>query len=267
MSTAYRHIVKVTKSVRAQIGVIYALFIHDALKRYGHESLGFFWVIVEPLLFTGGIMLLWNFVKEARGELSITAFALTGYTMLTMFRHMSQGFVHILRHNAGMMFHTQVKSLDILIARGLLETVGCLGTFFVAYVPLSLLGVIRPFENPLILFGAWYLGAWYSFSFGMIIEGLSEMNDVVERVLPAVMYLTLPLTGAFTMQAWLPEKLRNILSYSPLVNAMEMYRCGMFGHEITTYWSLPYILFWCLGQTVVGLLIIERAKEHIESIS
>ena len=43
-----------------QIGVIHALFVRDALARFGHENLGFFWVIVEPLMFTTGIMVLWN---------------------------------------------------------------------------------------------------------------------------------------------------------------------------------------------------------------
>ncbi|MHB8886178.1 MAG: ABC transporter permease [Methylovirgula sp.] len=263
MSTTYGQIVKLTEKVRVQIGVIYALFIRDALARYGHESLGFFWIIAEPLLFTVGIMILWNIIGEGHGKIAITAFALTAYTMLTLFRHMSLGFVYLLRHNAGILFHSNVSPLDLLVSRGLIETVGCLGTFFVVYVPLALLGVIDPMRDPLLLFGAWFLAAWYSFSFGLVVEGLAELNETVERVIPAVMYLTLPLTGAFTMQSWLPDKLRNILSYAPLVNLMEMYRCGMFNGNVTTYWNLPYILYWCLGQTVVGLLLIENAREHI----
>lgn len=259
---------QIQSGLRTQVATIHALFIRDALARFGHESLGFFWVIVEPLLFTTGIMVLWNLMKHGQGDLSITAFALTAYTMLTLWRHLSQHMVHILRHNIGVMYHAHVKPLDILIARGLLETFGCLGTFFVAYVPLMLLGVIKPFYDPLLLFGAWFLGAWYSFSFGLIAEGLSEMNDMVERAMPAFMYLTIPLTGAFTMQAWLPVKLRDILAFSPLVNVMEMYRSGYFSpDEVRTYWSLPYILAWCLAQTVIGLLLLEKAEKHIHHVS
>jgi len=250
--------------LRSQISVIHALLVRDALARFGHENLGFFWVIVEPLMFTTGIMVLWNIIRRTQDDLSITAFALTAYTMLTMFRHMSMGFVHILRNNSGVLYHAHVKPLDILIARGLLETIGCLATFFVAYVPLTLLGVIEPMRDPLLLFGGWFLAAWFSFSFGIIVEGLSEMNEVVERLLPPLMYLTLPLTGAFSMQAWFPPKVRDILSYSPLVNAMEMFRCGMFSADIRTYWSLPYVVVWCFAQTVVGLLLIEKARKYIQ---
>jgi capsular polysaccharide transport system permease protein len=251
--------------IKAQLSVIHALLVRDALARFGHENLGFFWVIVEPLMFTTGIMVLWNIVRHTQDDLSITAFALTAYTMLTMFRHMSMGFVHILRNNSGVLYHAHIKPLDILIARGLLETIGCLATFFVAYIPLSLLGVIEPMRDPLLVFGAWFLAAWFSFSFGIIVEGLAEMNEIVERIMPPLMYLTLPLTGAFTMLSWLPPEARAVLAYSPLVNTMEMFRCGMFSADIVTYWSVPYVLAWCFVQTVIGLLLIENARKYIHA--
>ncbi len=247
-----------------QISIIYALLVRDALKKYGHENLGFFWVVAEPLAFTVGIIVLWNLVRATHADVSITAFALTAYTMLTMFRHMSQGFVHILRQNAGVMYHEGVNGLHIMLARGVLETIGCLGTFFVAYTPLALLGIIDPMRDPLLVFGAWFLAAWFSFSFGAIAGALSEMSEVVERIFPPLMYLTLPLTGAFTLQTWLPEKARDILAYSPLVNTMEMFRNGMFSADVVTYWSVPYVLSWCLAQTVLGMLLIERAQEYVE---
>ena len=40
--------------IRVQMRVIGALMIRDALSRYGHGSLGFFWVVGEPLLLTTG---------------------------------------------------------------------------------------------------------------------------------------------------------------------------------------------------------------------
>lgn len=255
------------KNLEPDLSVIHALLVRDALARFGHENLGFFWVIVEPLMFTVGVMVLWNIVNHEHGSVSITAFALTAYTMLTMFRHMSMGFVHILRNNAGVLYHAHVKPIHVLLARGALETIGCLATFFVAYIPLALLGIIEPMRDPLLVFGAWYLAAWFSFSFGIIVEGLSEMNEVVERVFPPLMYLTLPLTGAFTMQSWFPPKIRDILSYSPLVNTMEMFRCGMFSGDVITYWNPCYVILWCFAQTVIGLVVIEKARRHIEFIS
>lgn len=249
-----------------QTSIVFALFVRDALRKYGHENFGFFWIVVEPLLFTVGIMILWNIIRESHAEVSVTAFALTAYTMITMWRHLSGGFAHILQANAGVLYHPNVHPLHIMAARGLLETFGCLGTFFVAYVPLALLGVIDPMRDPLVSFGAWFLAAWYSFSFGIILGCLSEMSDTLAHALPAFMYLTLPLTGAFTMQEWLPEKARDILSYSPLVNTMEMWRSGMFSENVTTYWSIPYVITWCLAQTVIGLLLVEKARKYVEIV-
>ncbi len=254
----------VARDFRKRISVTYALLVRDALKKYGHENLGFFWVIAEPLAFTTGIIILWNLGGHEHGDLPITTFALTAYTMLTMFRHMSQGFIHILRSNANVMYHGHVKPLDLLVARAVLETIGCLATFFVAYVPLALLGIIDPIRDPLLVFSAWFLAAWFSFSFGAIAGSLSELSELVERIFPPLMYLTLPVTGAFTMQDWLPQKARDIFAYSPLVNTMEMFRCGMFSEDVVTYWNVSYVICWCLAQTVVALFLLEKAREHLE---
>ena len=251
------------KSFLKRLNIIQALLVRDALMKFGHENLGFFWIIFEPLCFTAGIIMLWNIVRHIGGNVNVTTFALTAYTMLTMFRHMSQGFMRILRHNGGVLYHAQIEPLDLMLARGALETLGCLGTFFIAYVPLALLDIIDPIRDPLLVFGGWFLGAWFSFSFGVIMGALSEMSEVLERVLPAVMYVTLPLTGAFTLQDWLPERARDFLSYSPLVNTMEMFRAGMFDLDVITYWSVPYVLWWCLVQTVLGLVLIERARSYV----
>ncbi|MEJ0052110.1 MAG: ABC transporter permease [Methylovirgula sp.] len=253
-----------TNNFRSQLGVIHALLVRDALKRYGHENLGFFWVVAEPLAFTIAIMILWNLQSHEHSNLSITAFALSAYSMLTMFRHLSQGFVHVLHHNMNVLFHSTVKAFDLFMAHGVLETISCLSTFFIAYVPLALLGIIDPIRDPLLVFGAWFLTAWFSFAFGITAAGLTALNDVVERLFPAFMYVTLPLTGAFTMQDWLPPRAREILQYSPLVNLMEMFRCGLFSEDVMTYWNLPYVLCWCLGLTVIGLLLIEKARNSIE---
>ncbi|HTV33448.1 MAG TPA: ABC transporter permease [Methylocella sp.] len=253
------------KSFFARLKIIHALLVRDALRKYGHENLGFFWVVVEPMCFTVGIIVLWNLMGrgEGHGNISITAFALTAYTMLTLWRHLSQGFMHILRFNAGVLYHAHIRPFDIMLARGLLETFGCLGTFFMVYVPLTLLDVIDPWRDPLLLFGGWFLGAWFSFSFGVMIGALSEMSEVLERIIHPAMYLTLPLTGAFTMQDWMPEKARDFLGYSPLVNTFEMFRAGMFDADVVTYWSVPYVLWWCLGLSVLGLFLVGRARSYI----
>jgi capsular polysaccharide transport system permease protein len=232
--------------------------------RFGHENLGFFWVILEPLMFAGGVALIWTFIRVTHGQVSTVTFALTGYIMITLFRHVVGASNRILRRNLTLRFHANVKPLDIYTARALLETLGCLAAFYVAYVPLSVFGIIDPMRDPLLAMGAYALQAWFCFGFGLILAAVSEMSEVLERVLPVTMYLTLPLTGAFTMQAWLPPTARKILAWSPMVNTVEMFRSGMFSADVPTEYDVWYVVWWCFAQTAVALVLFDYVRRRVD---
>jgi capsular polysaccharide transport system permease protein len=247
-----------------QIGVLRALLVREALGRFGHENLGFFWVILEPLMFALGVTILWTLARMTHGSVSTVTFVLTGYTLLTMFRHITVASIRQLRRNLGVRFHAIVKPLDIVVAQSMLVALGCLAAFYVAYLPLTVLGIMEPMRDPLLAMGAFALCAWFCFGFGLILAALSEMNDVLERVLPVTMYLTLPLTGVFTMQAWLPAKARDILAWSPFVNIMEMLRAGMFSEDVVTMFDVQYVLWFCFAQTVLGFVLFDYVKKRVD---
>ena len=249
-----------------QLNVLRALIVREALKKYGHENMGFFWVILEPLMFASAVAVLWTVLDHNHGhpDINTVTLAVTGYILITLWRHVVATSRQILRHNLGLRYHANIRPLDIYLGRAVMEVLGCLAAFFVAYVPLWTLGVIDPMRDPLLAMGAFWLHAWFCVSFGLIIASLSEMNEVVAHVLPVTMYITLPLTGIFTMQSWLPETARYILSWSPMVNTIEMFRNGMFSADVTTYWDAWYVVWWCFAQTVVALMLFDYARRRVD---
>lgn len=249
---------------KVQIRIIWALMVREAMTRFGHENLGFFWVMGEPLVLTCGVMVMWSITGMGHGHgVGVIPFALTGYTLLTLWRHIVFRSVHAMRQNIGLIFHRNVRFLDILVARAVLETLGGLAAFFIAYVPLNLLGYVDTIYDPLVFIGAWMLMAWFSFAFGLILAGLSELYEPVERFVGPVMYLSLPVTGAFYMLAWLPQGLRDIVQYSLLVQVFEMFRYGLHGPKLEAHWSLPFMILVCVVTTSIGLPLVKRAQEHV----
>lgn len=250
-----------------QFRVIGALMMRDGSSRYGHENLGFFWVMGEPLVLTVGVMGMWTMTGATHGhsDIGIVPFALSGYSLITLWRHVSGAAAHMIRRNAGLLFHRNIRVLDILISRALLESVSILTAFFIAYIPLWLLGVIEPLRDPLVLLGAWALHTWFCFAVGLIITGWSEISEPVERFVAPFMYITLPLTGAFFMLYWLPQDARDVLSWSPLVNAQEMFRGGLFPEDFPTYWDAWYLAGWCLVLTAIGLPLLHKAQQVVTS--
>lgn len=251
--------------LRVQARVIGALMIRDALSRYGHGSLGFFWVVGEPLLLTTGIMALWSLTNMTHNsEVGVIPFALTGYSIITLWRHVVAKSVRVMTQSAPLLYHRQVKFLDVMLARALLETGGIFAAFTVAFVPLWLLGVCPGMRDPLALVGGFALTAWFSFGFGTVLAGLSELNHAVHHFVAPVMYVSLPLTGVFTMVDWLPARAQAWMLWSPLVNGSEMFRSGLFPADVATHWSAGYLVLCCLAASSLGLPLCRWAERRVE---
>ncbi len=88
-------------------------------------NIGFLWLFVEPLLMTFVIVLMWKFLRADRySTLNIVAFAITGYPMLMMWRNASKRAVGSISSNASLLYHRNVRVLDTILARMILEIAG-----------------------------------------------------------------------------------------------------------------------------------------------
>ena len=264
ISTPSRPPATLLRQLAINARIIGALTMREGTMRFGHENLGFFWVIGEPLVLTVGVMLMWTIGGQTHGHgIGVVPFALSGYTMLTLWRHLSGRSVHAIRQSMGLLFHRNVTLIDVLMARMLLEVVAILTAFFVAYVPLYLLGLLDPMHDPLLFAGGYFLQGWFSLSVGLLLAALSEIYEATEQFVPPILYISLPFTGAFNMADWLPQAWRNALLWSPLANNIEMLRDGMFGDDLITYHNGWYVAGWSLALTALALPLVQHARKHV----
>lgn len=243
--------------------VIRALMIRDMMSRYGRENIGFLWLIVEPIFLIAGVIVLWSLMKgTVTHGVSVVAFTLTGYSMLTLWRHIVARGTHCLRLNVGLLFHQNVRIIDTVLAMILMETISTFISFLFCYLLLYLLGIVGVVYDPLLLITAWLLMSLFVGGLVMIIGGITEMSKPVERMIQPVMYFTLPLTGAFSMASWLPEKAREFVLLFPMVHAMEMFRAGFLGPTLKFYYD-PLYLFLCgIVTLTIGLWTLKRAERN-----
>ena len=251
-------------SLAVNARVIGALVMREGTMRFGHENFGFFWVVGEPLVLTVSVMLMWSIGGMTHGHgVGVVPFALSGYTMITLWRHLSSRQVHAIRQSMGLLFHRNVSLIDVLVARSLLEVVAILAAFFIAWTPLYLLGFVDPMPDPLLFAGGYFLQAWFSLSFGLIVAALSEMYEVTEQILPPILYITLPFTGIFNMAAWLPPGWRSVQLWSPLVTNIEMLRAGMFDGDVVAIYYPMYTVWWSLALTALALPLVQYARRFV----
>ncbi|EJS83088.1 ABC transporter permease, partial [Pasteurella multocida] len=113
------------QSLIIQGRVIAALLMREIITRYGRRNLGFLWLFVEPFLMTGIILLLWgSFRGNHNASLNIMAFMITGYPLIMMWRNTSNRAVGSVLANSALLHHRNVRVLDTLIARAILEISG-----------------------------------------------------------------------------------------------------------------------------------------------
>jgi capsular polysaccharide transport system permease protein len=188
--------------------------------------------------------------------------ALTGYAFIQMFRHIVGHSNRAIAHSSHLLYHQNIKVLDLLLANSLLELVGTVSAFLIAYVPLALYGALPPARDPLLTLGGFLLTAWFSFSFGLIVTGISELSEAASRFVAPVLYVTLPFSGLFFMVYWLPDEYQAIILWSPMVSCIEMIRGGLFPDYIATYSYPLYVMIWCVALTAVGVPLVQYAQQH-----
>lgn len=256
------------KSFRIQLRVIYALLMREIITRYGRHNIGFAWLFVEPMLFTLGIVILWYNLKGSNSDtLNIIPFAVTGYSTVLMWRNSAGRTVHAIEANMGLLYHRNVKIIDVFLARMLLEIASATLSFLFLSSLLIVFGLMDfPDDFLLIVFG-WCLLAWFSLALGLLVGSLAELSEVVDRFWHTVTYLMFPLSGAAFLVAWLPEALQKPVLYMPMVHAVEMIRHGYYGDSITTYENIPYFIWSNVILSFVGLYMVRYIGSKVEGNS
>jgi capsular polysaccharide transport system permease protein len=253
-------------NLRGQWRVILALMIREGQAKYTTKTLGFFWNVGEPLLLTCGVIVLWLVTNrgEGHGNINVIALALTAYTHVQLWRRTVLPSLILLHHTGWMFYHQDIHVFDVVIAGTLIESVSIFTSFTIIAMACILFGAMDPIRDPGLVLAAWCLDTLFCFSFSLFMAGVAGLSEMVERLMHALMYLTLPLTGAFAMTAWLPPRFRVIVEWVPLANAIEMFRAGVFHLDVKTYYSVPLIVFSSLFFIAIGLPVIEYARRKVD---
>lgn len=244
--------------------IIGALMMREMVTRFGREGLGFAWVVGEPLLFCFGIMILWSATKpDYEHGVRLIPFVMTGYMSLILIRHLIGALSSALQANLGLLYHRTISPIHIFSARALIEIGGTTAAFIVVYGVLLALGEVKPPTDYLTLYAGWVLLCWVGVGFALVLAGLAMRYDVFERLISLISYVLIPLSGAFTMVAWLPPDFQKFLLLIPFVHGIEMVRAGVFNEFTPTHFDVGYALLCGAVFNLLGLAMIAGARDRI----
>lgn len=216
------------------------------------------------MLFTLGVTALWTATKSVHGsDLPIVAFALTGYSSVLLWRNMPGRCIGALWSNLALMYHRNIKVLDIYLARLMLEFGGATISFVALAVVFILVGMLAPPEDVLKVVGGWLLLAWFGAALAIFLGALSHMSELVDKLWHPASYLLFPLSGAAFMVDALPRFAQELVLYIPMVHGVEIVREGWFGAQARAHYDLGYVVPVALALSVAALMMVRFVAQRV----
>ncbi|VWC84197.1 putative capsular polysaccharide export protein ABC transporter membrane protein [Burkholderia lata] len=248
---------------RIQIRVIWALVMREMITRFGREGLGVLWMMAEPAMFVVGVMIIFSHT-ESKAKYSVAEYLAVSYPTLLFWRNTASRVIKAIEYNRSLLHHKPIRPIDILYSRIILEFAGATASFLLLYTVLVVIGICQLPADPLSMILGYFLVVWFSFNFVMTMAALSEMSEAVERVSHVILYLMIPFSGVFIPTYVLPPRIAELLTYFPLVDAVEYFHYGYYGDRMPTLYYLGYTVTVLLFFTLFALSIAHIAIRRVQ---
>jgi len=248
-----------------QFQVLEALILRETRAKFGAHALGFLWAFIEPCFWIGTFWFLYAIAaRKAPPGLDIIDFLATGILTYLVFRQTADNSVRAISSNTRLLFYPQVRPLDLVVARSLLQ-IGTLGAVFVVLTGANALYrqslEIDSLMNVMVGFTlSWLLGA----SLGLAFCALSTFSNVVERLTSPLLRPAFWTSGLFFCAADLPYAVREALLWNPVLHCTETVRRGFFTNYDENYADLSYVITCIVGLTLFGLTAERAARRRLE---
>jgi capsular polysaccharide transport system permease protein len=252
------------QSFAIQRRVIRALMLRELITRFGRQNIGVLWLIAEPMIFTLGVAAFWTASGANHGSnLPIVAFAITGYSSVLMWRNTVGRCIGGISQNSSLLYHRNVRVMDVFATRILLEAAGATASFAVLTISFFSIEWIKPPVDPLRVVAGWFMLGWFGAALALSVGSAAALSHLVERIWHPASYLLFPLSGAAFMVDWLPPAGQEFALILPMVHAVELIREGYFGDVVRTHYDMTYMASFNLGLTLAGLFLMHAAARRV----
>ncbi len=155
--------------------------------------------------------------------------------------------------NLALLYHRNVRVIDIYLSRLLLEAAGATVSFIFLVLFFIFVGWLNPPEDMLQVAGGWCMLAWFGAALALLLGATSEISETVEKLWHPASYILFPLSGAAFLVDALPEAEQDFVLMLPMVHGVEYLREGYFGSEIRAHYDLAYMALFNVGLTLLGI--------------
>lgn len=249
------------QSLRKYIDILSALAYKELIERIRMNPIGFFGIIAEPFMVVAGFMalrLLFGF--KGMDVMDSLLFLGSGCMLFFLFKRVALGALGgVSRRDRSILILRRIKPIDLVLGRGLVEVQIYSSCMLIFLVGLSVFRwqPLAANPGPAIIVFLMAAGTALGISITAFVVGnrLPPVKFFARLVISRVLFWT---SGLFFSAALLPDNVRRLLLWNPLLHAIELFRHYLQPHYPIPGISLGYLASWTLGSLGLSLLLYEN---------
>lgn len=251
---------------KCMLTVIYALFLRETYTLYGHDKLGYIWVLLRSV-FGIGIFVAIRMLSGIQFEqgMHIIHFLLIGFLFYYIFSESVSKCIDAISANSALLSFPHVIPLDIMISRCILvfftNTQSALVIILLAYM----FGITLTINNYSQLFFCIGAITLLGFAFGVLLASLNVFYPLVGKIWSFLNRTLFFASGVFFSIDRIPAAYQEMLRWNPLLQLIQGAREAMSNalyFEPTI--NCPYICLFVLSCLCFGLLIEQASHRRLE---
>jgi capsular polysaccharide transport system permease protein len=248
-----------------QHAVLYALLLRELKTRFGGRWLGVYWALLEPLAQVVLLSLLFGTLHDIiLPGIDYPVFLLTGIVPFYLFRSLAMRLMEGIDSNRSLFAYRQVKPIDTLVARALLE-IGVHGVIsLLMFGIFSTLGMqwwpSHPLEILVLGMGVVAGGVGLGLTLAVATANFPQLRSFA-RIVFLPLYL---LSGVMAPVHVLPSEYWPLLLLNPLLHVVELSR-AMFlpSYRLLEGVSASYVAWCALVALATGLALYHARRQQL----
>jgi capsular polysaccharide transport system permease protein len=252
------------ESIGTQLRVIMALVLRDMRSRFSHTFFGYVILVLWPLSHLLMLLLTYLFTRSLVPiGTSAAVFFATGLLPYILCLYPSRQIAMALVQNQPLLYFPIVKSLDVIIARGVLEIVTAFWVVFLFCILLFIFDVdIMPAqpEEALLAIAA---TIFFSFSVGVLSAVLFKLVRAWMIILILILIGIYFSSGALFVPSALSETLQYYISFNPLFHCVEWLRSAYYDGYNYGLLNKQYLMGFSAVLLCLGLAIERLARGYL----
>ena len=247
-------------SLTITLAVWKALFLREALSRIFSGRAAWFWLLAEPVIGIVFLIIIFTVIRmRAVGGIDTAIWLTLGMLVFLMFQRTAKQIMNAIGANRALLAYRQVKLIDTLVVRAVLEGFLMVFISYILLAGLSFFGYSVMPDDPLLMGGA-FLGLWcIGIGFGLIASVVITLIPDLKRVINFFMGPMKILSGVIFPLSSMPPQVREWLMLNPVAHGVEAVRLGFspYYHAVPEL-DVSYVFICALVTVFFGLLLHRR---------